>query len=394
VRSPFHSEHEAFRFVLLLSLAALPVVLAAALGPTWLALVVLAVVLAALAVRTGQLHMGKRGTLALPLKSAPAHVGPVTERRVLVVANDTLSEEALLSEVQRLASAPGTRVLLLVPALVSPGARLTGAVDRALDQARVRLGTAISRVSHDLNIAGEISGDDPLEAIEDAFATFAADEVIVATRSERGRGDLEPGLADLARERFAVPVRHLVVEPGAGAHEPDKDAEARYRHEFDEAAAAAKRRVRLEALAGAGILAALLISAVALGRSESAAPQLAAAQAATAAPAAKMVDLKIIPSFKLGPDRKKHDSYTATDFSVKVGQPLKLTIDNTDTQPHSFFSPGAGVNMVILPGTHTYTVVVNQAGRFRWLCVTPCDSGASGWAMRHAGYMSGYITAS
>jgi hypothetical protein len=394
VRSPFHSEQEAFRFVLLLTLAALPIVLAAALGPTWLALVVLAVVLAALVVRMAQLHMRKRGSLVLPLKSAPAHLGPVTERRVLVVANDTLSDEALLSEVQRLASTPHTRVLLLVPALVSSGARLTGAVDRALDQARVRLGTAIDRVSHDLNIAGEISEADPLEAIEDAFATFAADEVIVSTRSERGRGGLEPGLADLVRERFAVPVRHLVVEPGSGAHEPDKDAEARYRHEFDEVVAARKRKVGLEALAGAGILAALLISAVALGRSsESTTPQVVVTQAARAAPAAQVIDLQVIPSYKLGPDGKKHDAYTTTDFSVKVGQPVKLRIDNTDTQPHSFFSPGAGVNMVILPGTHTYTLVVYHAGRFRWLCVTPCDSGANGWAMRHPGYMSGYITA-
>ena len=106
MRSPFHSEPEAFRSVLLLILALIPVVLAAALGPTWLALVVLAVVLGALAVRVAQLRMRKLRGLELPVKMAPPHLGSAAERRVLVVANDTLSEEALLGEVERLASVP------------------------------------------------------------------------------------------------------------------------------------------------------------------------------------------------------------------------------------------------------------------------------------------------
>src|SRR5450759_568100 len=98
MRSPFHSEQEAFRFVLLLVLALIPVALAAALGPTWLALVVLAVVLGALAVRVAQLRMRKLRGLEMPVKMAPPHVGSPAERRILVVANDTLSEQALLSE--------------------------------------------------------------------------------------------------------------------------------------------------------------------------------------------------------------------------------------------------------------------------------------------------------
>ena len=143
--------------------------------------------LGALALRVAQLRMRKLRGLELPVKMAPPHMGSAAERRVLVVANDTLAEETLLSEVERLASVPGTHVLLLVPALISSGARLTGAVDSPLDQARVRLKTALDRVGHDLVVAGEISEADPLEAIEDAFATFAPDEVIVSTRWERDR---------------------------------------------------------------------------------------------------------------------------------------------------------------------------------------------------------------
>jgi len=398
VRSPFSSEPEAFRFLLLVILAMLAIVLAAILGPTWLALAVLAVIVGVLAVRMTQLRM--RRSLEVPLKSAPPHLGSATERRVLVVANDTLGEQGLLSEVAMLASAPGTRVLLLAPALISPGVRVTGAVDRPLDEARARVAAALERVGHDLDVEGEVSEADPLEAIEDAFATFGADEVIVCTRRERAPNRLEPRLAGLVRERFAVPVRHLVVEPGGSAQEPERNAEARY---HDEAVTRRSRQVVLETLAGAGILAALVMSLVALIRSDHSGTEVATPTAVLGSAvsvseaslaAAKVVDVSVVPEGKVGPDGKKHDVFTKTEFAVKVGQPLKLRIDNTDTQPHSITSPEANVNITAMPGTHTYIVVVTAPGKYQWFCVYPCDSGANGWAMKHPGYMSGYITAS
>lgn len=392
VRSPFHSEQEAFRFVLLVILALLPVALAATLGPTWLALVVLAVMLGAVAARVVQVRMRKLRAVEMPVKMAPPHVGSASERRVLIVANDTLGEEALLSEVERLASVPHTHVLLLVPALISRGARLTGAVDGLLDQARVRLKTALDRIGHASAVAGEISEADPLQAVEDTFATFVPDEVIVSTRWERAASGLEPRLAGLVRERFAVPVRHLVFDPGAAAHEPDKDTEARYRHESGEVAA---RTFGLKALAGAGILAAVLMSAVALVQSSErrearAVSQAAAEQAAALPPVAKIVDLSVIPEYKPGPEGEKHDAFTVTEFTVRAGQPQQLRIDNTDSVPHSITAPGAGVNIVVMPGVHTYTLIVKHAGTFLWFCTFQCDE----WAMAHPGYMSGYITAS
>jgi hypothetical protein len=310
---------------------------------------------------------------------------------VLVVANDTLGEEALLGEIKRLASTPRTDVLVLVPAIVSPTARLSGNVDRALDEARARLEAALESIGHQFDIASEVTATEPLEAIEDAFATFAADEVIISTRSTRADG-LEPALGGHVRERFAVPVHHLIIDPGTGASQPDQAAEERYRREFDRAVAAWKRKVGLVGLAGVGILTALVMSGVALIQSSQSAGAGTGQFVVAGAAATKVVDLSVIPSSKVGPDGKKHDAYTTTDFAVKVGQPLKLRIDNHDSQPHSFVSFGAGVNMVVLPGTHTYTLVLYRAGRFRWLCVTPCDSGANGWAMQHPGYMSGYIT--
>jgi heme/copper-type cytochrome/quinol oxidase subunit 2 len=89
-----------------------------------------------------------------------------------------------------------------------------------------------------------------------------------------------------------------------------------------------------------------------------------------------------------------HDAFSKTNFAVKVGQPVKLQIDNTDEGTHSITAPVAGVNIAVLPGKHTYTLLVKKAGRFEWKCIIPCDDETNGWAMTHPGYMAGYITAS
>ena len=392
MRSPFHSEAEAFRFVLLLIVALVPIALAAAFGPTWLVVAVVLVVVGALAVHLSQLRMRRLRGEEIPVKMAPPHVGPASETRVLVVANETLTEDSLLGEVRRLASVPGTRVLLLAPALISASARLTGSVDEPLDQARTRLSEALAQIANERVVGGEVTDADPLEAVEDAFATFTPDEVIVATRWERGAGGLEPELAGRVRERFAVPVRHLVLDPGSAAQEPGADTEARYRRESGSAAA---NRFGLKALAGAGILAAVLMSAVAVVRSSErseahVASQAAAELVAGLPPVAPAVNLAVYAEYKKGPEGEKHDAFTVTEFAVRAGQSQQLTINNTDDVPHSITSPEAGINIIVMPGTHTYKLLVKSPGRYLWFCTFVCDE----WAMEHPGYMSGYINAS
>jgi hypothetical protein len=56
------------------------------------------------------------------------------------------------------------------------------------------------------------TGDvDPLLAIEDALREFPADEIVVVTRPEEDASWLESGSGEEAKERFPVPVTHLVV---------------------------------------------------------------------------------------------------------------------------------------------------------------------------------------
>ena len=189
-------------------------------------------------------------------------------------------------------------------------------------------------------------------------------------------------------------MHHLEATPEQEAHDQaDFDAEV-----------ARDGKIALEWLAGAGILAALAMSMVALVKSGDAPttvtaagtppPATAAATSAASQLPAKTVNLKIVPEGKVGPDGKKHDYFTVTNFDAKVGQRLNLVIDNTDEGEHSINSPVIGVDVVIKPGIHTYQMVVREKGRFSWFCIIPCDSNANGWAMQHAGYMGGYINVS
>jgi len=162
-------------------------------------------------------------------------------------------------------------------------------------------------------------------------------------------------------------------------------------------------RIVLGILGGIAVLAALVMSTVALVQSSNKtvttaiAPVAAASTTASAAskPAApaRVIEFSIEGSIKKGPDGKLHDAFSMTEFKVKTGEPVELKIDNKDASPHSITSALAGVNIVAMPGVHSYTLEVKTAGKFEWKCIIPCDSEANGWAMNHPGYMAGYITA-
>jgi uncharacterized cupredoxin-like copper-binding protein len=199
------------------------------------------------------------------------------------------------------------------------------------------------------------------------------------------------------------PMTNGSVVPGTEGEEGPTDQE-----QFD-ATVARDGWIFLRVLGGVGIFAALAISIIALfvasGKHTttmtmpaSTAPAAALPSGTTpAAPAGAptpTIALSVQGGNKKGPDGKLHDSFSKTNFAVKVGQPTRLRIDNKDSGSHSITAPGTGVSITVRPGLHTYTVVATNAGRFEWVCVIPCDSEAGGWAMTHPGYMAGYITAS
>jgi hypothetical protein len=59
---------------------------------------------------------------------------------------------------------------------------------------------------------GQIGDSDPLQAIEDAIRIFAPDELLISTHPEGRSNWLERGVVESTRERFALPVTHVVVD--------------------------------------------------------------------------------------------------------------------------------------------------------------------------------------
>jgi plastocyanin len=140
-----------------------------------------------------------------------------------------------------------------------------------------------------------------------------------------------------------------------------------------------------------GVVVALIgidVAAVSASQNAPARPVVNVVHVSGSAAITPVVYLTVSPGLKPGPDGQLHDAFSVTNFYVKAGQPIKLVINNTDTAEHSITAMGAGVNIVVKPGTHTYTLLVKHQGRFEWMCTYPCDP----YSMAHIGYMRGYIT--
>jgi len=209
MHNPLRSEAEMFRLVVVIGIAALPViVLGLAAGPEW-GLVVLGV---ELGIGIGLIWRGSRGTI--PHEAEVAHQDDGVHR-ILVVANQTVAGRSLLDEIKRHESSEPTEILVVVPAL--PHSRLEHLahdVDGAITEAQGRLDASLATMkAAGLNARGQV-GDhhDPNAAIEDALAGFAADEVIISTHPPERSKWLESGVVERARSDIPLPITHVVVD--------------------------------------------------------------------------------------------------------------------------------------------------------------------------------------
>ena len=105
-------------------------------------------------------------------------------------------------------------MLVVSPALNSPLRHWASDEDpaRAAGPAAARREPAAAPARTGSRRSGEVGDADPLQAIEDALRTFGADEIIISTHPEGRSHWLERGVVSGARERFAVPITHVVVD--------------------------------------------------------------------------------------------------------------------------------------------------------------------------------------
>jgi nucleotide-binding universal stress UspA family protein len=206
--NPFRSESEAYRFLLLTVGYFAAIVLATLVLGRWAGLAVFAVLTLAalyLALRRGQPE--PRVQQAVPRRGAE------DARRILVIANETVGGVVLREEIKRRAEGYREEVLVVCPALNAPLRHWVSDEDAARAAAQERLQASLARLAEaGVDARGEVGDGDPLQAIEDALRTFGADEVIISTHPEGRSHWLERGVVSGARERFAVPITHVVTD--------------------------------------------------------------------------------------------------------------------------------------------------------------------------------------
>ena len=148
----------------------------------------------------------------------PTHESAEDERHILVVANETVGGDELLAILRDKSAGVNEQVLVVCPALNSPVRTWASDEDGARSAAQDRLDASLARLRQDgVQAQGEIGDGDPLQAIEDALRTFGADEIVISTHPEGRSNWLERNVVGAARERFDVPITHVVVDLEADA---------------------------------------------------------------------------------------------------------------------------------------------------------------------------------
>jgi GABA permease len=206
MENPFRTEEQAFRF-LIVTIGCAALIVVGAFINRWVGLAVFIVEAAVLA-----WFMLRHGRREQPVQQAPPP-HPEGERRILVIANETVGGGELLAEIRRRSEGVREHVLVVTPALNSPLRHWVSDEDGAREAAQARLELSLEAMrAAGVDARGEVGDGDPLQAIEDAIRTFAPDELIISTHPPERSHWLERGVVDSARERFALPVLHVVVD--------------------------------------------------------------------------------------------------------------------------------------------------------------------------------------
>jgi hypothetical protein len=197
-RNLFRGEVGAFRLALLTLFAFAAVAIAALVAGAAGALTVW--VLASAAAVTLSWRR-RRPTRAL--RTAPAHMGPPGEHRVILLAQAIPPTNSLgdLSEC-------ADRIAVVSAANPSPLHSWFSDVDEARRRAGRRVEETVRGLrAANVEASGTVGDEDAVRAVEDTLRSFGGDEIIVAT----GSGARDLAVVARIRERFALPVTHIVA---------------------------------------------------------------------------------------------------------------------------------------------------------------------------------------
>lgn len=132
------------------------------------------------------------------------------ERRILVVADETVVGAELPREIVEKARGLDAEVRVVFPALNTRLRHYASDVDPARKEAESRLERSLEELGKEgIAARGEVGDSDPVQALQDALATGGADEVIIATRSPSRVNWLEKDLVERARKVSDLPITYM-----------------------------------------------------------------------------------------------------------------------------------------------------------------------------------------
>jgi hypothetical protein len=131
-------------------------------------------------------------------------------RKILALVSEPISGDALRSALG--GDARDAEVKVVAPALDSRTHFWTSDNDEAIARADEVQQETVERMSEEgVDAVGDTGESDPLLALQDAMATFPAEEIVIFTHPEGERNWAEDDLVEQARGRFDLPVRHMEV---------------------------------------------------------------------------------------------------------------------------------------------------------------------------------------
>lgn len=131
-------------------------------------------------------------------------------RKILALVSEPISGDALRSALGQ--DAGDAEVMVVAPALDSRVRFWASDNDDAIARAEDVQQESVERLGEDgVDAVGDTGEADPLLALQDALATFPAEEIVIFTRPEGDQNWAEEDLVEQAQGRFSVPVRQLQV---------------------------------------------------------------------------------------------------------------------------------------------------------------------------------------
>src|SRR3989475_6664817 len=205
--NPLRSEAEAFKFLIASIGYFGAIVIASVAGGKWVGLGVFLFLSAVVVAWWAHARREERPERTTPRPHAAG------ERRILVVANETVGGHTLRSAILEKSLDVREEVLVVTPALNSPLKHWVSDEDGARAAAQERLDASLVQLAAPgVEARGEVGDGDPVQAMEDALRTLGADEIIISTHPPGRSTGRERGQGAGARDRFAVPITHVVVD--------------------------------------------------------------------------------------------------------------------------------------------------------------------------------------